>query len=94
MSPILDLFITLLAMGKSGYRALLTKQKENFKFLLDELGHLAAAKGCSVLTSNGISIAFSVENLMAKNNDYVDIGSMLFTRNVSGYFGVRIFLSG
>jgi len=84
MSPILDLFITLLEMGKSGYRVLLAKQKANFKFLLDELEQLAAANGCSVLTSNGISIAFSVENLKSKDNDYVDIGSMLFTRNVSG----------
>ena len=41
MSPILDLFITLLQMGKSTYRKLLDDQKENYKLLyskLEELG--------------------------------------------------------
>ena len=41
MSPILDLFITLLQMGKSKYRKLLDDQKENYKLLyskLEELG--------------------------------------------------------
>lgn len=41
MGPILDLFITLLQMGKSTYQALLQEQKENYKLLyskLEELG--------------------------------------------------------
>lgn len=85
MSPVLDVFITLLQMGRLGYRELLQQQKINFTFLLDELTTFALRHQTQILTHNGISIALSLENYKSKSDkDLIEIGSMLFTRNISG----------
>ena len=84
MSPILDVFITLLEMGRSGYRNILSTQKENFKTLLSGLEELAERTNTKVLAHNGISIAFAVESFGSRHLDPTEIGSMLFTRNISG----------
>ena len=55
MSPILDLFITLLQMGKSTYRKLLEDQKENYKLLyskLEELGERLDLKILRIVKKN------------------------------------------
>ena len=79
MSPKLDLFMTLLEMGKSGYRQLLESQKQHYDLVLAKLQELDMTE---VICSNGISIAISLEKV--KQGDLKSIGSMLFTRNVSG----------
>jgi O-phospho-L-seryl-tRNASec:L-selenocysteinyl-tRNA synthase len=84
MSPILDLFITLLQMGRNGYKMLLDEQKLNFEFLLKSLEEFAASQNTRVLTNNGISIALSLQHLKVKEKNLIEIGSMLFTRNISG----------
>ena len=58
MSPILDLFITLLQMGKSTYRKLLEDQKENYKLLyskLEELGERLDLKILRIVKKNSLS---------------------------------------
>ena len=58
MSPILDLFITLLQMGKSTYRKLLDDQKENYKLLyskLEELGERLDLKILRIVKKNPLS---------------------------------------
>ncbi|XP_014062940.1 O-phosphoseryl-tRNA(Sec) selenium transferase isoform X2 [Salmo salar] len=44
-SPSLDVLITLLTLGASGYRKLLAEQKEMYTYLAQELKRLAAAHG-------------------------------------------------
>jgi len=78
MSPKLDLFITLLEMGKCGYRQLLEEQNRNYEQVLSRLEQLNMIR---VIASNGISIAISLDKF---EGDVKSIGSMLFTRNVSG----------
>ena len=84
MSPKLDLFITLLEMGRGGYKKLLEDQKSNFNFLLEELNMLAEKHNTKIISSNQISISVSLKPLLEKMKDLKEIGSMLFTRNVSG----------
>ncbi|KAI9138120.1 soluble liver antigen/liver pancreas antigen [Paraphysoderma sedebokerense] len=95
MAPILDLFITLLSLGKEGFKKYLDDRKANFKYLHEKLSDLAAMCGTKVLRTpkNDISIALSLHHLLSSQPDpetKVDarkltfLGSMLFTRSVSG----------
>jgi len=84
MSPKLDLFITLLQMGKNGYRSLLTNQITCYNKLLDRLKSLSEIHGTRVIAANGISIAISLKPFENCLSDLKEIGSMLFTRNISG----------
>jgi len=96
MSPILDLFITLLEMGKEGYERL---RKERIDLSLgpfrEMLVRVAQKNGQRLLISqrNTISFAISLENTDdADQKDRSDVderdvtafGSMLFTRGISG----------
>ena len=84
MSPKLDLFITLLQMGKNGYRSLLANQIACYNKLLDSLKSLSELHGTRVIAANGISIAISLKPFENCLSDLKEIGSMLFTRNISG----------
>ena len=84
MSPKMDLFITLLQMGKNGYRSLLANQIACYNKLLDGLESLSELHGTKVIAANGISIAISLKPFETCLSDLKEIGSMLFTRNVSG----------
>ena len=84
MSPKLDLFITLLQMGKNGYRSILNNQISCYNKLLNNLESLSGLYGTRVIASNGISIAISLKPFEHTLSDLKEIGSMLFTRNVSG----------
>jgi len=82
-SPAIDVFITLLSMGVSGWKKLLTSRKELFVLLKDEMTELAAKHGLTLIESktNTISLAMTLEQQGA---DATAVGSMLFTRGVSG----------
>ncbi|XP_077333815.1 O-phosphoseryl-tRNA(Sec) selenium transferase [Lithobates pipiens] len=86
-SPSLDVLITLLSLGASGYKNLLTERKEMFTYLSSELKTLAAKhKECLLETPhNPISLAMSLKNLNDEGGTAItQLGSMLFTRQVSG----------
>jgi len=82
-SPSIDVFITLLSMGVSGYKALLAQRKALFTKLMTEMQSLAIKYKVEVLESknNTISIAMTLNE---SGNEATNIGSMLFTRGVSG----------
>lgn len=87
MYPIMDVFMTMLSMGKSGWKELLNRRKQLFPYCLEQLNVVAEKYGERVLVSKGntISIAMSLGNLClegGKSTSY--LGSMLFTRGVSG----------
>nr|XP_006138228.1 O-phosphoseryl-tRNA(Sec) selenium transferase [Pelodiscus sinensis] len=83
----LDVLITLLSLGESGYRQLLKERKEMFSYLSSQLKKLAEVYNERLLVTphNPISLAMTLENL-DKHSDMTvtQLGSMLFTRQVSG----------
>ncbi|NXN17678.1 SPCS transferase, partial [Indicator maculatus] len=86
-SPSLDVLITLLSLGASGYKQLLKERKEMFSYLSSELKKLADSHNERLLDTphNPISLAMSLKNLDENNDTAVtQLGSMLFTRQVSG----------
>ncbi|XP_039677734.1 O-phosphoseryl-tRNA(Sec) selenium transferase isoform X2 [Perca fluviatilis] len=86
-SPSLDVLITLLTLGASGYKKLLSDRKEMYLFLAQELKSLASAHRERLLHTphNPISLAMSLDGLQADSDKAVtQLGSMLFTRQVSG----------
>jgi len=89
MAPIFDLFVTLLSMGVQGYKSLLQQRKDCYKHLKTELGKVAQKHGERLLECkhNPISLAMSLESFMGDKGDRRGVtllGSMLFSRNVSG----------
>ncbi|XP_056113811.1 O-phosphoseryl-tRNA(Sec) selenium transferase [Rhinichthys klamathensis goyatoka] len=86
-SPSLDVLITLLTLGASGYKKLLSERKELYSHLAQELKALAESHGERLLHTphNPISLAMSLNRLQTHSNAAVtQLGSMLFTRQVSG----------
>jgi len=88
MSPVLDLFITLLEIGKSGYMRLIKGQEDNFDLLVSELEKFGNEREMEVLGYNGVSVAISLERFSCTkdgdNKHLVELGSRLFRRNISG----------
>ncbi|CDW60356.1 O phosphoseryl tRNA(Sec) selenium transferase [Trichuris trichiura] len=89
--PSIDLLITLLSMGTSGYLSLIKERTTKcYPALRDSIARWASEIGETVLSSpaNPISIAVSLRNLDALCNDRPSnvcaLGSMLFSRNISG----------
>uniref|UniRef100_A0A8D0B3L5 O-phosphoseryl-tRNA(Sec) selenium transferase n=1 Tax=Salvator merianae TaxID=96440 RepID=A0A8D0B3L5_SALMN len=86
-SPSLDVLITLLTLGTKGYQQLLKERKEMFYYLASELKRLAEAYNERLLETphNPISLAMSLKELDKRSGTAVtQLGSMLFTRQVSG----------
>lgn len=99
-TPVLDLFITLLSMGLSGYKHLLVEREEMLSRFRTKLSEIAAKHGERLLDcpSNTISLGITLDNLVRPRNsdeseqDYFEavskqisyFGSMLFKRCVSG----------
>ncbi|KAJ8262066.1 hypothetical protein GJAV_G00161780 [Gymnothorax javanicus] len=86
-TPSLDVLITVLSLGASGYKKLLKERKEMYNHLAQELQRLAEAHGERLLHTphNPISLAISLDSLQAMSGGAVtQLGSMLFTRQVSG----------
>ncbi|XP_038608167.1 O-phosphoseryl-tRNA(Sec) selenium transferase [Tachyglossus aculeatus] len=86
-SPSLDVFITLLSLGLRGYNRLLKERKEMFSYLSRELKKLSEVYHERLLNTphNPISLAMSLQTLGSHSDTAVtQLGSMLFTRQVSG----------
>ncbi|CAH2299927.1 O-phosphoseryl-tRNA(Sec) selenium transferase [Pelobates cultripes] len=86
-SPSLDILITLLSLGVKGYQDLLKERKEIFSYLSNELKKLAKRYNERLLETpnNPISLALSLRSLSDKSEATItQLGSMLFTRQVSG----------
>jgi O-phosphoseryl-tRNA(Sec) selenium transferase len=98
-APILDLFITLLSMGLSGYKKLLHQRQELVKEFDKRMQQVAEKYGERRLDcpKNTISFGITLNRLCPKDDDDGDMvgkksttmtpslfGSMLFTRCVSG----------
>ncbi|KAA0723950.1 O-phosphoseryl-tRNA(Sec) selenium transferase [Triplophysa tibetana] len=86
-SPSLDVLITLLSLGASGYKKLLSERKELYGHLAQEMRALAERHGERLLHTphNPISLAMSLKCLQTHSDKAVtQLGSMLFTRQVSG----------
>lgn len=83
-SQTLDVFMTLLSLGKNGYTQLLQERKEMFIYLRQKLRNLSTRHNEKLLVTkrNPISIAMTLENF--DKSKVSMIGSMLFTRGVSG----------
>lgn len=84
-SQSVDLLITLLSMGVDGYKNLLKERKECFSYLKDELNKMAIKYDEKVLNTpnNPISIGFTLTKF-GSDKDVTQIGSMIFTRFMSG----------
>ena len=94
ISPLLDIFISFLEMGKNKYKELIKDRKEKYKILIQKMENIANKYQEKVIAMNGnkISILFTLKNIMTKsgNKDVKEIGSMCFNRQISG---VRIIIS-
>ena len=94
ISPIIDLFITFLEMGKNKYKVLIKERKEKYDILIKKMEKVAIKFGEKIIAMNGnkISILFTLKNIVEKsgNKDAKEIGSMCFNRQISG---VRIITS-
>lgn len=92
-SQAIDVMITLLAMGSDKYKTILKERKELFIYLKQELVKLAEKNDEKVLETpnNSISIGFSLASIGTIGKEITQIGSMLFTRNVTG---VRVVTPG
>lgn len=96
MSPILDVFITLLSMGKRELRSVLKEREDCYQYLMDRLGEVAEKYKQRVLRTprNPISIAVTLDNPFPEDDafeysdeDITKFGAMLYTRGVSGRVG-------
>ncbi|XP_052055306.1 O-phosphoseryl-tRNA(Sec) selenium transferase isoform X2 [Apodemus sylvaticus] len=92
-SPSLDVLITLLSLGCNGYKKLLKERKEMFVYLSTQLKKLAEAHNERLLQTphNPISLAMTLKTLDGHGDKAVtQLGSMLFTRQVSGARAVPV----
>lgn len=83
-SQTLDVFMTLLHLGRDGYMTLVNERKEAYNHLRQKLRNLATRFNEKILLTkrNPISLAMTLGNFDASK--VTMIGSMLFTRGVSG----------
>jgi O-phospho-L-seryl-tRNASec:L-selenocysteinyl-tRNA synthase len=87
VGPVLDLFVTLLSMGRLGLRTLLAQRKAAAAALRLGLAEVAARHGERVLQcdANPISCALSLSHAAAEPGEACTyLGSMLFSRGISG----------
>ena len=85
-SPHVDLFITLLSMGLSGYKALLQRRNTILETFSQRFHQVAAQHGERVLecTGNDISFGITLDGLTPDPKNVSALGAMLFNRCVSG----------
>ncbi|XP_045853468.1 O-phosphoseryl-tRNA(Sec) selenium transferase isoform X1 [Meles meles] len=86
-SPSLDVLITLLSLGSNGYKKLLKERKEMFSYLSSQLEKLSECYNERLLYTphNPISLAMTLKTLSEyQDRSVTQLGSMLFTRQVSG----------
>ena len=86
-TPSTDVFITLLNIGKKGYKNLLEDRKKMFIYLKESLQKIANEFGEKILNvpENYLSVALSLNNINSFDNAHLsEIGSMLFSKFVMG----------
>ena len=85
-APGLDLFITLISMGCDGFNALVAKRTECLAYLREKMNILALANGERLLDTrnNSISMAMTLSTFTMDAAETSMLGSMLFSRCVSG----------
>ncbi|XP_014788581.1 O-phosphoseryl-tRNA(Sec) selenium transferase [Octopus bimaculoides] len=83
-TPTVDLFITLLSLGSTGYMKLLKDRKEMFIYLKNALSSCAEKHGQKLLTINNNQISMAMTLRYEESINVTEIGSMLFKRFVSG----------
>ena len=91
ITPTIDIFITLLSMGKQGLINLINKRKILFNIFYEKLSQWAKDNDEHILSSkqfSPISIALSLKNI--SNEHVTELGSMLFTRRISGARVVKL----
>lgn len=91
ITPTLDMFITLLSMGKNGLIDLIQKRKNLFQIFYNKLLQWAKDNNEFILSSkqfSPISIAISLQHI--SNENLTELGSMLFTRRISGARVVKL----
>ena len=86
-SPVVDLLVTLLAMGAEGYQRLLGERKRLFARLRAGLAEVAARHGERLLhtPSNPISMAMTLRHFAALPGGVGQLGAMLYRRSCSGH---------
>ncbi|CDI76467.1 soluble liver antigen/liver pancreas antigen domain-containing protein, putative [Eimeria acervulina] len=88
ISPIIDLFITLLQMGRSGLEDLLQQRKRHFLWFKQQLKQLTETLGLRLLPceDNKISVAVDLSPLAdkQKGEGVSFLGSQLYYRRCSG----------
>lgn len=87
ISPILDVFLTLLSLGKNGFEIIRQRRVNLMVRFRQELENVARTYGERVLTTynrNTISYAVSLNCAQGNSTIATKFGSMLFTRGVSG----------
>lgn len=84
ISQSLDIFMTLLSLGRKGYLRMVKERKELFEYLRSRLESVAEKHNEKVLVSknNPISVAMTLGSF--DNRRVTLIGSMLFKRGVMG----------
>ncbi|CAL8125291.1 unnamed protein product [Orchesella dallaii] len=84
--PASDVLITVLSMGKKGFKSLVEKREENYQHLKERLTELARKHNEQVLSLSGndISIGFSLSGVGSNQSVLTSVGGMLFKRNVTG----------
>ncbi|XP_013789882.2 O-phosphoseryl-tRNA(Sec) selenium transferase-like isoform X1 [Limulus polyphemus] len=86
-APSVDMFITLLDLGKQGFQKLLQQRKHRFNHLKQELTKIAEKHGERLLDTrhNPISLGITLSSFHGlEGKSLTQIGSMLFTRCISG----------
>ncbi len=89
-APIIDLFITLLAMGKNGLLKLLEERKENYRFFKEKLTIIAKKYGERILETPNNSISMGVtliklKKLLENKDKQVSFfGAVLYSKRIMG----------
>jgi O-phospho-L-seryl-tRNASec:L-selenocysteinyl-tRNA synthase len=87
VAPVVDLFITLLQLGRDGFSGLLRERERRFQRFQAQLAPVLAKHGERLLHTpdNPISFAISLEHTMLEGGiEPTAIGSMLYARRCSG----------
>lgn len=79
-SQTLDVFMTLLSLGKNGYLKLVKERELVFQYMKNELMHLKDTVKVIATKNNPISVAVTLCSIESE----VNLGSMLFKRGISG----------
>lgn len=90
ISPITDVFITLLEVGKLKYKCLMKERVDIYKQMLIDMEKIAEKYGEKLIKikRNKISIAMTLDNTQRKlnvsNKELTYLGGMFFNRQISG----------